>query len=37
MSELARWATATFGSLAREFAEPHSFELEAFRFHNGTS
>jgi len=37
MSELARWATATFGSLTGEFAEAHSFELEAFRFHNGTS
>jgi len=35
MRQLGDWAVATFGSLTREFAEPHSFELQVFRFENG--
>ena len=35
MDQLGVWAVATFGSLTREFAEPHSFELQVFRFENG--
>jgi len=35
MHELGAWAVVTFGSLTREFTEPHSFELEVFRFENG--
>jgi ubiquinone/menaquinone biosynthesis C-methylase UbiE len=37
MRQLGAWATATFGTLTREFAEPHSFELHAFRCENGNS
>jgi len=32
---LGAWAVATFGSLTREFNEPHSFEFQIFRFENG--
>jgi ubiquinone/menaquinone biosynthesis C-methylase UbiE len=35
MRQLEAWAIVTFGSLAREFIEPHSFELQVFRFENG--
>ena len=35
MRQLGAWARATFGSLTREFAEPHSFELDVFRFEHG--
>jgi ubiquinone/menaquinone biosynthesis C-methylase UbiE len=35
MRELSAWAMATFGSLDRVFSEPHSFELQVFRFDNG--
>ena len=35
MRQLGDWAADTFGSLTREFAEPHSFELQVFRFENG--
>ena len=37
MRQLGEWAAGTFGSLAREFIEPHSFELQVFRFENGKS
>jgi len=35
LRQLAGWAVAAFGSLTREFAESHSFELQIFRFENG--
>jgi len=35
MPRLGAWAVVAFGSLTREFAEPHSFELQVFRFENG--
>ena len=35
MRELGGWAVAAFGSLTREYTEPHSFELQIFRFENG--
>jgi len=37
MDQLGEWAAVTFGSATREFAEPHSFELDVFRFENGNS
>ena len=37
MRQLEAWALVTFGSLTRDFAEPHSFELQVFRFDNGNS
>jgi ubiquinone/menaquinone biosynthesis C-methylase UbiE len=36
LRDLAAWAGETFGSLGREFAEQHSFELQVFRFQDGT-
>jgi ubiquinone/menaquinone biosynthesis C-methylase UbiE len=36
MRELSAWAAETFGSLDRAFSEPQSFELQVFRFENGT-
>ncbi len=33
--ELGAWAAATFGSLDAASSEPHAFELQIFKFHNG--
>lgn len=35
LHQIGAWGIETFGSLTREFIEPHSFELQVFRFENG--
>ena len=35
LRELGAWAAATFGSLDAAASEPHAFELQIFKFHNG--
>jgi SAM-dependent methyltransferase len=35
LRELGVWAAATFGSLDAASSEPHAFELQVFKFHDG--
>ena len=36
LRDLGEWATATFGSLDKAFTEQHAFELQIFRFREGS-
>jgi ubiquinone/menaquinone biosynthesis C-methylase UbiE len=36
LRDLGRWAGETFGSLDQTFSEQHAFELQVFRFQDGT-